>query len=181
MISLDGFFEGPNHELDWHNVDTEFNNYAVQQLDSASLLLFGRRTYEMMASYWPVEIAQEDDPIVSKRMNNMPKMVFSKTIDKIEWENTKLAKDDLVKTISDLKSKPGKDLLILGSSNLSKNLIELGLLDEIRLMINPIVLGNGNKLFEGIKQSLSLKLASTRQFDSGNVLLTYTLQNTKSA
>ena len=94
MVTLDGFFEGPNREINWHHVDEEFNEFAIDQLDSADGLLFGRVTYEMMASYWPTPAARTNDPIVAGKMNALPKFVFSRTLKKAEWNNTKLVKEN---------------------------------------------------------------------------------------
>ncbi|MBI3023430.1 MAG: dihydrofolate reductase [Thaumarchaeota archaeon] len=106
-------------------------------------------------------------------MNNMPKIVFSKTLDKVEWNNTRLVKGNIVEEISKLKQQPGKDLIIFGSAKLASSLINLGLIDEFRIMVNPVVLGKGNPLFEEIKDKISLKLLKTKTFGSGNVLLYY--------
>ncbi len=100
LITLDGFFEGPNRELDWHNVDGEFNEFAIEQLNNSGLLLFGRVTYELMASYWPTELALKDDPIVADMMNSIPKIVFSRTLKKADWNNTRLIKDNVREELS---------------------------------------------------------------------------------
>jgi dihydrofolate reductase len=173
LVSLDGFFEGPNRELDWHNVDQEFNEFAIDQLNSLDFLLFGRVTYEMMASYWPTPAALRDDPIVAGRMNALPKIVISKTLDKAEWNNTRLMKDHIAEEIGKLKQQPGKDMAIFGSSDLATSLTELGLVDEYRIMVNPVVLGAGKPLFKGIPGRLQLKLVKTKTFHNGNVLLYY--------
>lgn len=173
MVTLDGFFEGPNGELDWHNVDAEFNEFAIDQANEVDALLFGRKTYQMMASYWPTESARTDDPIVAGLMNSLPKIVFSKTLDKVEWNNSRLVRDHIAEEITELKSQPGKDLAIFGSSNLCVSLIQIGLIDEFRIMVNPVVLGRGNTLFYGLKDKLNLKLEKTRTFRNGNVLLYY--------
>src|SRR5947209_13503348 len=102
MVTLDGFFEGPNQEIDWHNVDEEFNEFAIQQLNDLDTLLFGRVTYQLMASYWPTPIAIENDPIVADKMNTVPKIVFSKTLDKAEWINSRLVKENSAEEISKL-------------------------------------------------------------------------------
>jgi dihydrofolate reductase len=173
MVTLDGFFEGPNHEIDWHNVDEEFNEFAIHQLDDVDMLLFGRVTYQLMASYWPTPFAKEDDPIVADKMNTVPKLVFSKTLDKAEWNNSRLVKENVAEEIAKLKQQQGRDLAIFGSSNLAVSLIQMGFIDELRIMVNPVVLGNGNPLFKGIHEKLNLKLLKTRTFRSGNVLLYY--------
>ena len=99
MVSVDGFFAGPNGEIDWHNVDAEFNEYAIDMLDSVDLLMFGRVTYELMAAYWPSPEAIRDDPRVAARMNALPKLVFSRTLDRAAWANTGLAPEVLATEI----------------------------------------------------------------------------------
>ena len=173
LVTLDGFFEGPNGEIDWHNVDEEFNEFAVHQVNTADGLIFGRVTYELMASYWPTPAAQADDPIVAEKMNTMPKIVFSRTLNTVEWNNTRLVKGDAAEEISKIKQQPGKDLLIFGSADLASNLTNLGLIDEYRIMVNPVVLGKGNPLFKDIKEKLNLRLLRTKTFSNGNVLLYY--------
>ena len=173
MVTLDGFFEGPNQDIGWHNVDEEFNEFAIQQLDDVDTLLFGRVTYEGMASYWPTPFAKENDPIVADKMNKVSKLVFSKTLDKAEWDNTRLVREHVAEEISKLKQQPGKDLAIFGSSDLAVSLLQMGLIDELRMMVNPVVLGSGKTLFNGIREKLNLKLLKTRTFRSGNVLLYY--------
>jgi dihydrofolate reductase len=173
MVTLDGFFEGPNGEIDWHNVDQEFNELAIEQLDSVDILLFGRKTYELMASYWPTPAAATDDPIVADKMNRLPKIVFSKTLSSVEWQNTRLVKENVAEEVAKLVQQPGKDLIIFGSSDLAVTFIQHGLLDECRIMVNPVVLGSGKLLFKGIHHKLDLKLIKTQTFRSGNVLLYY--------
>ena len=173
LTTLDGFYEGPNKEIDWHNVDEEFNEFAIEQLNSVDVLLFGRVTYELMASYWPTPAATTNDPIVADKMNSLPKIVFSKTLSSVEWQNTRLVKENIAEEISKLKQQPGKDLIIFGSSDLAVTLIQHGLIDEYRIMVNPVVLGNGKSLFKGINHKLNLKLLKTKTFRSGNVLLYY--------
>jgi len=174
MISLDGYFEGPDHDLHWHNVDAEFNDFAVQQLDKTSALVFGRRTYDLMASFWPSDGALKEDPETATRMNAMKKVVFSRTLQSAEWSNTELHEDDVSGVITKLKNENGnKDVGIFGSSNLCRTLLREQLLDELRIMVNPIVLGKGTSLFAGLEHEFKLTLASSRQFESGNMLLTY--------
>ncbi len=173
MITLDGFFEGVNKEIDWHNVDEEFNEFAIKQLDSVEAILFGRITYELMASYWPAQQAKEDDPIIAEKMNSKQKYVFSKSLKNAEWENTKLISNNIEKEINELKNQAKKDLIIFGSGNLSTNLLNLNLVDEIRLIINPVILGKGHLLFEDIRNHMKIHLLKTHTFNSGNVLLAY--------
>ena len=173
MVTLDGFFEGPDHEIDWHNVDEEFNEFAIDQLNEVDTLLFGRVTYEGMASYWPTQLAKEDDPVVADKMNTVPKLVFSKTLDKAEWNNSRLVKEHIAEEVSKLKQQQGRDLAIFGSSDLTASLLEMGLVDELRIMVNPVVLGKGKTLFKGIDEKVNLKLLKTKTFHSGNILLYY--------
>ncbi len=173
LTTLDGFFEGPNREIDWHNVDEEFNEFAINQLNEMDTLLFGRVTYQLMASYWPTEAAIRDDPVVADKMNNLPKIVFSRTLSSVEWQNTRLVKENVAEEILKLKQQPGKDMAIFGSSDLAVTLMKHGLIDEYRIMVNPVVLGSGKPLFKGLNDRLQLNLVKTRTFRSGNVLLYY--------
>ncbi len=173
MITLDGFFEGTNCELDWHNVDDEFNDFAIDQLNRTDLLLFGRVTYELMASYWPTPEAIKNDPIVAGKMNSLPKIVCSRTLEKAEWSNTTLINGNIAEEVLRLKRLPGKDIAIFGSSDLSLTLVQHGLIDEYRIIINPVVLGAGKPLFKGIDDRLNLQLLKVKKFNSGNVLLCY--------
>ncbi len=175
MITLDGYFAGPQGEIDWHNVDEEFNEFAIRQLDKFGTLLFGRVTYEFMAGYWPTSAALQDDPVVAGKMNTIPKIVFSKTLEKADWKNTSLVKGDLGQEVRRLQQQAGKDAAIFGSGKLTNALANLGLVDEYRLMVNPVALGQGIPLFQGLHDPLRLKLISSRNFQNGNVLLVYGL------
>ena len=169
LVSLDGFFEGPNKELDWFVVDEEFFEYARDLLRTVDTLLFGRVTYQHMANYWPSAPVDE----IADKMNNLPKIVFSKTLQKVEWKNSRLVKNNIGEEISKLKQQPGKDMAILGSANLASYLLPLGLIDEYRMILNPVLIGSGNPLFQGIKERLKLKLSGTKSFGSGVVVLYY--------
>lgn len=173
LLTLDGFFEGANKELDWHNVDNKFNEFATEQLLSADLLIFGRVTYELLAAYWPTHAASTDDPVVAELMNTLPKIVCSTTMEKAKWSNTTLIKENIAEEITKLKQQIGKNLFLLGSANLASTLRKLNLIDEYRIMINPILLGKGNPLFKSEEDKLNLKLIKTTVFNSGNVLLYY--------
>jgi dihydrofolate reductase len=173
MVTLDGFFEGPHHEIDWHVVDDEFNQYAWEMCSRADTLVFGRVTYQLMADFWPSAQALRDDPVTADWMNRLDKVVFSHTLNKVSWQNTRLVKTDPVDEVARLKSLPGKNIAILGSSDLSLPLLKAGLIDEYRIMINPVVLGSGKRLFSGLEQRLNLKLTGTKVFHSGLVGLFY--------
>ena len=173
LTTLDGYFEGLKQDISWHHVDEEFNDFAIEQLNTVDTLLFGRVTYELMAGYWPSPTAIKNDPIVANKMNDLSKIVFSKTLSHIEWQNTRLIKDNFVEEISKLKKRPGKDMFIFGSSDLAVSFIPHGLIDEYRIMINPVFLGAGKPLLKGIKTRFDLELIKTKSFKSGNVLIYY--------
>ncbi len=173
MVTVDNFFAGPNGEIDWHNVDAEFNDFAIQQLDECGGLIFGRTTYQMMASYWPTPAGIADDPEVANRMNELPKFVVSRTLARADWNNTRLIKEDAAGEIARLKQQPGKDLYLFGSAVLASGLIQNGLIDEYRLMVNPVILGGGKAMFQNVQAPLKLKLLKAQPFRSGNVLLYY--------
>ena len=178
--SLDGFFEGLNHDITWHHVDEEVNKFAIDQLREADTILFGRRTYQLFEDYWP---KAADDPTMSQPnleiahlINNMNKIVFSKTLQGVEekknWKNVRLVREVNPEEINRWKQQPGKSLSV-GGNNLAVSLAHSGLIDEFRIMVNPIALGKGTLLFHGMDEKLNLKLLSTRIFKSGNVLLCY--------
>ncbi|VVB70972.1 Uncharacterised protein [uncultured archaeon] len=173
MITLDGYFEGPNHELDWHHVDSEWNEYAEEFLNTVDTLLFGRVTYELMAKYWPTENAIKDDPIIANKMNSLKKIAFSRTLDKVDWNNSSLIKENVPEEVFKLKQTEGKSMAMFGSSNLALTFIENNLIDEYRIMVNPLILGAGHTLLNGIKQKLDLGLIKTKTFKSGLVGLYY--------
>ena len=173
MTTLDGYYEGPHEEFDFWVVDEEFEEFSAEQLDEVDALLFGRVTYEGMAAYWPTPDAERDDPTVAAKMNGLSKIVVSRTLERAEWANTRLIKDDVAQELSDLKQQPGTDIAILGSSDLTVSLLEMGLVDEVRIMVNPVVLGAGKSVFRTAGARISLKLVKSRRFDSGNVLLYY--------
>lgn len=173
MMTLDGFFEGPNQDIAWHNVDDEFNQYAIDNVSAAGTLLFGRVTYQVMASFWPTPFALESDPVVAGFMNSLPKVVFSRTLDRADWNNTRLVKGDLADEVQRMKEQPGAELCLLGSANVLAQLIAADLVDEHRIMVNPVLLGRGTPLFQAIERPTSLRLAGTRTFQNGNVLLCY--------
>lgn len=172
MTSADGYHAGPGEALDWHNVDQEFSQFALAQLREAGTLLFGRVTYEGMAAFWPTPAGEESDPDVAKAMNTTPKIVISRTLARASWAGTQIISTRAEEELAKLKQQPGKDIVIPGSSTLTASLLQTGLLDELRIMVNPVILGQGRSLFAGAGQT-SLKLLKSQQFASGNVLLCY--------
>lgn len=168
--SANGFFEGPDRDISWHNVDDEYDEFAVELLDASAVLVFGRITYELMASYWPT--VGETDPVAT-RMNSMAKVVVSTTLESADWNNTRLVSGEVVEEIGELKRTAGMDVTVLGSSTLAVSLLAAGLVDEVRVMVNPVLLGDGTPMFAGLPDRITMAHRSTRTFESGNVLLTY--------
>ena len=173
LISIDGYFKGPNGDISWHNHDAETSKFAVESLKAGNILLFGRLTYELMAGYWPTPFARQNDPVVAEGMNNAEKIVFSRTLKSADWHNTRLVNENIAQEVGKLKRQAGKNLTLLGSGSIVTQLAQEGLIDEYQLMIDPVVLGQGTPLFQGLKRRMNLALASTRAFKNGNVLLCY--------
>ena len=172
MTSADGYHADLGQALDWHNVDQEFSQFALAQLREAGTLVFGRVTYEGMAAFWPAPAGEESDPEVAKAMNTTPKIVISRTLAQAGWAGTQVISHHAEEELARLKQQPGKDIVVAGSSTLTAGLLQAGLLDELRIMVNPVILGQGRSLFAGAGRT-SLQLLKTRQFTSGNVLLHY--------
>jgi dihydrofolate reductase len=173
MVSVDGYFAGPNGELDWFVWDDVLRDLSISTLDSVDTLLFGRVTYEMMAGYWPTPMAIQNDPVVAAGMNRADKIVFSRTLEKAEWENTRLVKENIAEEIRKMKALPGKDMTLLGSGSIVTQFAQQGLIDEYQIMVDPVALGDGTPLLKGIRHKLDLELISARTFRSGVVLLCY--------
>jgi len=173
FISLDGYYKGLHDDISWNTHTQENSDFSAENLKAGSTLLFGRVTYEMMFSFWPSPMAYERMPLVAEGMNKAEKIVFSRTLKKAEWQNTRLIKDNMVEEIKKMKQLPGKDLTLLGSGSVLTQLADAGLIDEYAIMLNPVALGAGTSVFKNLKQQLNLKLTGTRTFKSGSVLLTY--------
>jgi dihydrofolate reductase len=173
FMTLNGFYAGPNGDISWHRHGGEENAYAEEGAQSESTLIFGRITYQMMASYWPTPMAARDNPGVAEGMNRSEKIVFSRTLKTADWNNTRLVKENMIDEIKSLKRKRGKALTILGSGSIVTQLADAGLIDEYQIMVDPVALGAGATLFKGLNKKLDLKLKSTRSFKSGVVLLVY--------
>jgi dihydrofolate reductase len=169
VMTLDGFFEGPNG-LDWIVLDADFFEYAREMLKEAGTLLFGRKTYEHMAAHWPGAPADE----IAHKMNHLPKRVFSKTLDRVEWNHSMLVKGDYAEEILKMKQEddPGA-LVILGSARLASHFLQRGLVDEYRVILNPVLIGAGRPLFPDIRQKIGLKLTRTKPLASGVIILYY--------
>ncbi|MEU3273923.1 dihydrofolate reductase family protein [Saccharomonospora sp. NPDC006951] len=173
-VSADGYHEAPGRDIGWHHVDEDFDRFSVEQLDATGALAFGRVTYELMASFWPTELAAKEDPEVAGRMNAKPKLVVSKTLRQADWAGTRIVRDDLPGAFARLRRElDGGDIGIFGSSVLTAHLLAEGVLDELRLMVMPVALGAGTPVLAGLPSPARLDLVATRSFASGNVLHTY--------
>jgi dihydrofolate reductase len=174
-VSLDGFFEGPDHDLDWHMVDDELHRHFNEQLSVMGAFLDGRVTYELMVGYWPTA---DRDPSSSGPTaefaaiwRDMPKIVYSRTLERADW-NAAVVRDVVLDEILKLKAQPGGDL-VLGGADLAATFMRLDLIDEYRLYVHPVVVGRGRPLFPTSDAKISLQLAETRAFGNGVVLLRY--------
>jgi dihydrofolate reductase len=178
-VSLDGYFTDANNDMSWAHADpndAEWNAFVGENASGGAAgggaMLYGRITYEQMASFWPTPQAMKMMPEVAKAMNEMTKIVFSRSMKKAEWINTKLVKGDLVTEVRKLK-KGDQDLVIMGSGTIVSQLTQAHLIDDYQLVVVPIVLGKGRTMFEGVKDRLTLKRTKTRNFKNGNVVLSY--------
>jgi len=175
-VTVDGYFADSSGDMRWahrQTQDPEFNEFIADNASGGGQLLFGRKTYQMMASYWPTPMALQNEPNVAEGINNLPKVVFSRTLNEATWKNTRLVKNDMIAEVRKMKQEPGPDMVILGSGSLVAQLGQEGLIDEFQVLVNPVVLGGGRSMFDGLEKRLSLKLANTRAFKNGNVLLSY--------
>jgi dihydrofolate reductase len=171
-VSLDGFVCGPNGEMDWIMLGDEMWDYVTKITDSADIALFGEVTYHMMEDK---PNASKHDSDHAKWANTVEKIVFSKTLQEVHWAGARIVRDHIVEEMQKLKDLPGKNLLMLGSPSLAHSFMELGLIDEYRLNINPLVIGSGKLLFRDIKQKMNLKLIGEKTFSTGVVALHYDL------
>lgn len=172
IITLDGFFEGEQPwDLSFHNIiwGDELEKISIEQLQNADYLVFGRSTYEGMAGYWPQETGE-----IADLMNTIPKLVASRSLGDVEWQNSTLLDDDIAAELRRLKSSPGKDLYVFGSADLSETLIEENLFDEYRIGISPVILGKGRPLFGNVSLPRHLRLTATQPLQTGGVVLRYT-------
>jgi dihydrofolate reductase len=175
MVSLDGFIEGPDPDLDWALIDEELHRFANEQAREAGAFLYGRRLYDTMAGYWPTANTGPSVPDYevefARIWNEKPKLVFSRTLEKVGW-NSRLIRDDIAGQVTRLKQRPGGDLA-LGGADLAATFLQLGLIDEYRPIVHPVVLGGGKPFFPPLDQPLKLRLLETRKFASGVVYLRY--------
>ena len=174
-VSLDGFIEGPNRELDWSTPDEELHRFWNDQAREMGTFLYGRRLYELMADFWPTADTDPSapEPVVefARIWRDMPKIVFSRTLEKVDW-NSRLVRDNIAEEVTKLKAQPGKDMEV-GGPTLAATFMRLGLIDEYRPVVHPVVLGGGTPFFPALEDRIRLRLTDTRTFGSGVVYLRY--------
>ena len=175
-ISIDGFFAGPNGEShEWFINDPKVDK-AAHKMMQPDTVLFGRVTYQIFENHWPKvakdKTAPKEARATGKELNKMTKLVFSKTLNEVNWENTELIQGDLIEEVRKLKQGDGPDMVIFGSGTIVQQLTDKGLIDEYIFVVTPVILGAGKSFFKDVKK-LSIKLLGTKDFNSGNVILHY--------
>jgi dihydrofolate reductase len=174
QISLDGFFVDARNDMSWaHKSDPEWMAFTAENAKRGAILLFGRITYEMMASFWPTPAAKKTAPEVAEAMNRSKKMVFSRTLKEATWSNTTLVNGDPAEAVRTMKQRETQDMVIMGSGRIVALLAQADLIDEYQMVVNPLILGSGRTMFDGVERRPQLKLTATRTFENGNVVLWY--------
>jgi dihydrofolate reductase len=177
LVSVDGHYAGSDGNIDWHVTDLEFDQYATESAQWYDTILLGRLTYELFADYWPKALVDpatsKEDRVVAKFLDGAEKIVFSKSLAKPEWKNTQVWPEIDPEAIERLKQHDGKDIVIYGSGTIVRQLTKLRLIDQYKLMVNPVILGDGKSMYASVPQT-RLRLLDVWSFNaSGNVLLTY--------
>lgn len=175
FVTLDGLMSDPNDEMDWvlSSFNEEMAREVAAQQKSIDTMLLGRVTYEIFAGYWPTVASENEDPAVIAHMNETPKVVFSRTLDRVAWANARLVKERIADEVRRLKGLPGKNIAIIGSASIVQQLANHGLVDEYRLMVHPVVLGSGKPLWTEIEHRRHLRLTKAESFANGVVSLRY--------
>ena len=174
--SVDGYIADAKGNMSWakpSSDDTEWNAFVEQNTGGGGMLLFGRVTYDLMRSYWPTRLAAQQMPAIAARMNNFPKVVFSRTLETASWQNTTLVKGDIARAVRRMKQESSLGMAILGSASVAAQLAEARLIDEFQIVIDPVALGTGKTMFQGISGPMRLRLLNSRTFKNGKVLLVY--------
>ncbi len=173
-VSLDGYITDSKSDMSWaHKNDQEWLDFTRTNAQSGGVMLFGRVTYDLMIQFWPTPAATQSMPAVAERMNKAPKIVFSRTLNKATWNNTRVVKEDLVGEVRRLKKEPGEDMLLMGSGTIISQLTEAKLIDGYKIVMVPVILGGGRTMFEGVSGRPTLKRTLSRTFENGNVYLCY--------
>ena len=175
-MTVDGYVEDANGDIDWHFADAEFDSFILDTLRSIDGMVFGRVAFEKLAAYWPTAEASassETQRHTARLMNQLPKHVISQTITGSDWNNSHVLSGDVRAGIERLKARPGKDLALFAGAAAATSLVRLGLVDELRLIVDPLLQGGGTRLFDGTGEPIRLELTATRPFASGAVVLSY--------
>ena len=173
QISLDGYFVDAQGDMSWaHKQDPEWLEFTSENARGGGTLFMGRVTYDLMAAFWPTSQAFAAYPVVAERMNELPKVVFSRPLDRASWKNTTVVKGDIAAEVRKMKKEPGPDMVILGSGSIVSHLTRAGLIDEYQIVLNPIVLGSGRTMFEDVERA-AMTLKRTRSFSNGKIVLWY--------
>jgi dihydrofolate reductase len=181
QTSVDCFIEGPNGEMDWAMAEDEETWKVMNEtLNSVDALILGRRMYPGYEQYWlsllvNSSIGTENEKAYARRADKIPHIVLSKTLDKVKWKTTTIVRD--VEEIRKMKQQPGRDMLALGGATLISSLMNQGLIDEVHLIVNPLILGGGKALFKDVKERRTLKLMGAKPLKSGKVSLIYNTQS----
>ncbi|GLS29812.1 Dihydrofolate reductase [Mesorhizobium albiziae] len=168
MVTVDGFFEGPGNDIGWFVFDEELEKYIRETQEDAKALLFGRKTYQLMAGYWP-----SAEGWIADFMNGAEKHVFSTTLESADWNNTRLVREKAPEEVSKLKAGKDGDIFLFGSADFAATLVEHDLIDEYRIGLNPLILGKGTPMFKGSGGKLGLTLLEARPLKSGLIVLHY--------
>lgn len=176
FVTVDGYFAGLDGNIDWHPVHEEFSKFSVEFLAQCDIALFGRVTYDLFAGYWPMAESDvslsAEDRLIAKALNEMQKVVVTHNALNSDWSNTEVWQGLNSDIVNELKRQAGKNIVIYGSGTIVKQLTDMGLIDEYRIIVVPVILGGGKSLFAGNEQ-MQLKLIDTKTFSSGSVLLGY--------
>jgi dihydrofolate reductase len=177
--TLDGFMAGPKGELDWHfsHWNEKMAEYACEQLSAMDTILVGRVTYEYMAGHWPSAsanlISTERDIEFAGLLNNLPKIVFSRTLSTVDWNNSRVVKGNIAREVTRLRNQPGKDMILLGGPAIISTFMRLNLIDEFHIWVSPVILGKGIPLFKDVSDKFNLRLLITKTFSNGVILHCY--------
>lgn len=185
-VTADGYFAGPDGNLDWIIPEPAIDTMGADALPRVDTVLFGRRTYELFARFWPhvADDAGAEDPhdarplsseqrAMARGLNEMTKLVFSRTLNDVSWRNSRIVRDLNPAEIQAMKQQPGEDMIIFGSGSIVSQLTPHGLIDEYQVVVSPVLLGRGQPLFTALPKDVRLDLLEARGFTSGNVLLRY--------
>ena len=176
-VTLDGYFTDNRGDMSWaHRSDPEWIEYTRSNAKGEGMMLFGRKTYDMMKSFWPTPAALQTMPDVAKRMNDATKIVFSRTLKEATWQNTRVINSDIVEAVRKLKQESGPDMLLMGSGEIISQLTAAKLVDQYQIVTVPVIIGSGRTMFDGVPGKLELERVNSRSFGNGNIVNTYRLK-----